>query len=514
MVVNWDFLQPFVWLYPLFYFGVCLFIVKSTGFHIPVNDFWMSFLNARFLDIKKPVSFYNGFFPLGYAVFLRIFSFGRSLYAPFIYNLAFGAASLYGVAYLGSTVLEPHWVLLLIVVLSLAPKFFRYTCTPGADTGMSAFTVIGAAVLLEGAVSGQSATGFVFILGGALLGFASLWRYHGLVLAAGFITGAALFSGNPVLTLAASSAGFIAIYSVQIIFNLLSGRRPFETSQSFQVYIMMYGVDWLETSSMKVPGSIMEVVFSSPGRFIKTFMRSFLEVSPLLLPSLLCIIFFDDDFSVRMSASIGVAMLIYLLVAAMGRSFSDRAEIPVLPFVAFQIILFFRFILERLDGAATGNDALVLAAAIMAAAVFIFAIRSFKTNIHIVRQWKRVHGIFVAVESILKKEGVKSSDQVFTTGIDLYFPGLYPHYIFNRTGGYGRDSTYMFEAKYPEIKAGMVKELIDQCESRGITHIILASDCRTVSEEFGDLYEGNLISDRLEKAGAVFPFKLYRIEKP
>ena len=170
-------LHYLVWIYPLVYFCICYALASSAGFFISLSDFWSSFVSYRYMDIRKPASFYNGFFPLGYAVLLRTLSFGRPLYAPFIYNALFGTVCLYGIVFLGMKTMDSHWVLVAILGLSLFPKFFKYAITPGTDIGLTAFTTSGAVVLLLSAVMGQAGAGSIwtFFFGGARLGLAARW---------------------------------------------------------------------------------------------------------------------------------------------------------------------------------------------------------------------------------------------------------------------------------------------------------------------------------------------------
>lgn len=466
------------------------------------------------MDIRKPVSFYNGFFPFGYAALLRMLSFGRPLYAPFIYNALFGTVCLYGIIFLGALTMDPHWVLLAIMGLSLFPKFFRYALTPGTDIGMTAFTMSGATLLLWNMVMEQSGAGSAFSLffGGVLLGFAALWRYHGSVLALAFIIGTTIFSVSPAWTFFIASAGFLTVYSSQMAFNVLSGHGPLESAQSFQIHIMMYGVDWHKTSSVKVPLSMIEVILGSPGRFIKNYIPSFLEVAPLLLPSLLCVFLLDDNVVVRLNGAIGISAFIYLVVAAMGRSHSERAEIPLLPVIAYQVALLLKLLTERLFEVADGDVQTVIPVLVaVAAAAFLYIYKTLRANQLSVRQWRRINMVFRDVETILIKDGMKTPDQLFSTAHSLYFPSLYPYYPFHRVGGYGRDSTYKFNDEYPEMNAGTIDELVTDCRGRGITHVVLTPNCDGISTELGDLYDEKMTTGRLLQIGSVYPFKIYRV---
>ena len=61
--------------YLLIYGVFSLLIGLYINFHVSVNDFWGNLYMAEHLDITNLESFYNGFYPLGYAVYLKIFSF-------------------------------------------------------------------------------------------------------------------------------------------------------------------------------------------------------------------------------------------------------------------------------------------------------------------------------------------------------------------------------------------------------------------------------------------------------
>ena len=89
-------------IYLLIYGLFCLFVGFLTNFHVYSNDFWGNLFMAEHLDISQPESFYNGFFPLGYAVYLRLFSFGDSIISGYLTNILLGLVMLGSIAYLGS----------------------------------------------------------------------------------------------------------------------------------------------------------------------------------------------------------------------------------------------------------------------------------------------------------------------------------------------------------------------------------------------------------------------------
>lgn len=514
MTGSVNFLTAVIWIYPLFFAAACYAVVKYTDFYVSQSDFWGNYYMSRRLDFKNPATFHNGFYPLGYPLFLRIFSFGRPLTLPFIYNILFGVVVLYAVAFISFASMERLWVLMCVVTLSLMPKFFEYATRPGPDKGMVAFSAAGASLLLTVTVIGDGASNSAFwiFISGILFGFGALWRYHGMVFAFGFIFAAAIFSDSPAWTFLLPIAGFFLVYSVQMIVNVLSGHGLFETCQSFHVHNMTHGVDWDHIFSLDIPKTIRAVISASPEKFFSAYLFSLAEMAPYLLPSLLCTVFLKDPVLVKMGAVAGVAFLFYIPVVSMGRKDIDRAELPLLPFVTWQVYLLASFafmqisrMLESQTVEAAGG--LLILAALAATYAFSWLNR----HLSMAKNRKRVGAIFRSIEELLDKEGVKSTDQVFSTAAELYFRNKPPYFTFHRfSGGWSRFNLYGFNEEYP-IPGCEVEALLDFCESRGITHVILTSNCNMFAPQLDKVYNGKLKPARLEMIAHLRSFKLYRI---
>ena len=121
-----------------------------TNFHTPLNDFWGNQHLAQRLDARDPGTFYDGFFPIGYTLLLRVLShFGYPACSALGINVVltwFLAFSLLGVLRLHGLEILPSLIVAGLVLLF--PQVFQCLYTPGADSGAMVFFTIGSYALL------------------------------------------------------------------------------------------------------------------------------------------------------------------------------------------------------------------------------------------------------------------------------------------------------------------------------------------------------------------------------
>ena len=121
-----------------------------TDFHTPLNDFWGNYDLSQRLDPRHLDTFYDGFFPAGYTVLLRLLPrFGYpplsalGINAVLTWLLAF---SMLGVFRLRGLGILPS--LTAAILVFLFPQVFDYLYTPGADSGAMVFFTVGTYALL------------------------------------------------------------------------------------------------------------------------------------------------------------------------------------------------------------------------------------------------------------------------------------------------------------------------------------------------------------------------------
>jgi len=503
-------------IYLVIYGLICLFVGFLTNFHVYSNDFWGNLFMAEHLDISQPESFYNGFFPLGYAVYLRLFSFGDSIISGYLTNILLGLVMLGSIAYLGSVTVGPKWALFSTIILSILPKIFPYITIPGPDIGTAAFITLGGVLLICSTFESDSKRSMKLVVcGGILCGLAAMWRYHGLVLGLSLILSTSIFSRRPLYSLVLGLVGFFFIYSIQIFFNVLSGHGLFETSTAFNVYKLIYDINWHKVSSLKdvVPTSILGVILFSTRKFLLKYQFSIQKYLPLFIPSLSGIFLLKERKLIEISMVISQVSFLYIIVVVMGDS--SRVIIPLLPLIVYQIIVMSKFIYEsaldmlknsrRLEIVSTFTI-LIIVVGILSSSFLHFDFESIKVR-------KTRNHVYRAIQERLIEDGdgrLTNSRQVFTTDFDLYFPDL-KFYRPITNGGWGRYSLFGFNEENPELSTRNIDEFIKDCYTHNIVYIVLSPNFGFGSDELSKLYYEELELKQFEMKSKIGLFKIYKV---
>ena len=108
-----------------------------TNLHTPLNDFWGNHTLSQRLDARDVSTFYDGFYPVGYTVLLRVLPhFAYPPLSALLLNVVLSwllAFSILGVSRLRGLGILPG--LTIASLVSLFPQIFNCLNTPGADSG-------------------------------------------------------------------------------------------------------------------------------------------------------------------------------------------------------------------------------------------------------------------------------------------------------------------------------------------------------------------------------------------
>lgn len=499
-----------IWIYVLAYTFLLVLGYVRTGFHVAHNDFWGNYYQAEHLDFSNPKTLYDGFFPIGYPVLLRYGPFDDPVGAAFALNAgaALVLAGLVGIFAL--TLLPGPWALATVVTLTLVPQLFAYTLAPVSDLPMTMLAFFAAAILFVGTTAKTSSRALrvaAWAVAGLVFGIAGLLRQHALVLAAGFGLGAVVLRKSlwPLLVTGLVCA---LAYTPQIVINLQSGHGAFETYQYINVYKMVHDVRLYDVPADLPPG-IGAIIRDAPGLFAFRWLTHFAEMLPLLVPAALCAFFARTAAFRKLGILVLIAGLPYAAAVALG--WSERAVLPLLPWTVITLACAFREVYNRL--AARGHhgrdDArlLVNTGAIAGLLVLVaFAAR----DTRLVRAFEIQHREYVAIEQVLREDGVVHPKQVFTTDPTLYLPNTPPyHTYFN--GGWLRFSLYQYAERYPNLDTASVTELAADARREGVTHLVLTPAGKNLSFALDELYrDPNEFSATFLYLGAIDGYHLYR----
>lgn len=503
-----------IWAYVLVYTALLVAGFVRTGFHVGHNDFWGNYYQATQLDWSIPETLYDGFFPIGYPLYLRYGPFDDPIGAAFSLN-AGAALVLLGLAGVYTLTLTPGpWAVASVVTLSLVPRLFAYAIAPTSDLIMTTLTFVGAASLAYGSITESITPGrryLAWIAAGVLFGMAALLRQHGLVLAAGFLLGAGIVRRS-LIPLIVPGAICALLYVPQIWINLNAGHSPFETYQHINIYKMIHRVRLYDVPA-DLPASPLAIIADAPAAFLSEWLKHFASMLPLLLPAALCALLARPRVIGKLGAIVVIAGVPYCAAVALG--WSARAPLPLIPWTVITAACLAWEIDRRLceRGARGRDDARLLrrTSAILLALVLVsFAMR----DLRLVRAYGRQHDRYVAVERALRDDGVVHPKQVFTTDPTLYLPNTPPyHAYFN--GGWLRFSLYEYEERYPNLDLSSVTALARDARREGVTHLALTRAGANLSFALDHLYrhpqahQGDFFY-----MGRVGPYRLYRRREP
>lgn len=283
-----------------------------SSFAILSSDTFPLLVQAELL-LHDREALYNGFFPIGYPIVLRmLLAFGRGqidvtgvvlhvvvayFYLKAVWDLASGLCG------------QTAFAWFTVVAIALLPAVLRAIFTVTPDFGFIVLVVSGFAMLQK---QKHSAAGWLF-------GTALLLRMHGLALAVAVLV-AVLVITRDLRSVGRISIGIVACLLVHMLVQVAAGHPPFESAQVLNVYKLMYGVNWSEMPT--ISSSVWELISNDPAHFGRQYWAELLREWHLPVIFLLGL----TDRRLRVMS---VASLLFVLVVAVGGSV--RGSLAVQP---------------------------------------------------------------------------------------------------------------------------------------------------------------------------------------
>lgn len=480
-----------------------------TNFFPALNDFWPLFFQASQLDPNDLGTFKNGFFPPGYALFLRALGGDAVLARAFWANVLFTCATTIGTFAFVRRFATTNAALLAAALTAAHPTIFSLGLTTGPDAGCILLSAGGFFLMVAGAQAERSSRSlFLCVAAGACFGLSALLRYHGLVFGfAAVASGLLMFRRSSLLAAAWGPAAVVGLFAA---LSLLPGLSPqLARAQAFVVWEGIYPINWYHVP-MDVPPSVAAVIRSNPEAFWRTysaFSRSMLWV--LAAPALGAIAL---DVPRRRIARTALLLIVpYLAVVNIGTS--PRGVGPVVPIaMACTALLLDGLAVRWFTGVArrTAFAAAVAAALILVGARWMDANRAFVQASIAGYEWRR------SVELALRSHGVKSPLQVygdagfhFVTVKGPAWHAYFPH----ANGGWPRFDLYKLDRLLPELSTCSLDAFVRDCRRRGITHVVLSGTAGFLLPALGDLYYGRLADGGMELVEDVAGMKIFRVSR-
>jgi len=471
--------------------GVTLLSGVYTNFHVAGNDFWGVLYYGRHITLDHSESLYNGFFPIGYAFLIGQFPFSYTIQLAYLTN-----ALLTGlfVASVSSLALASRSIPAMIFTLAasvLTPVVFAYSNTVGPDIGAAAFSAFAVYLMWKHELSGEraaAATGRPILIGIAL-GLAVLWRTHAVVMALSSLLVAFWLLGfQPRRSSLSMLVSFLAVVSAQIAANLLAGHGVFETAQGFNIYKLLYGVNWTyPPAPAEIAGfSLIEVLREEPRRVIEAYLPPFWSLAGYAWPGLACGLIAPRGPLRKFGLFSALVTLLYAAPLALGDS--PRAALTIMGLFIPSLGLILAALRARLQLRSGGVAWLpaALTAGFLVLSVFPFY-RWIVQDREFLQGNRAQNRVFRSIEQVLLARGVTSAVRVYADKYELYFPHILP-YQARQIGGWSIEWLWGYQAEFPVLPNDTWESFRRASRVQGIEYLILSPQARHQGEFFGSIY--------------------------
>ncbi len=474
-------------------FGITLLAGIYMDFHVSGNDFWSPLYYGRHITWEQRESFYNGFYPIGYAWLIGQFPYTYVVPLAYLLNAILTGllvASIAGLASAYGSSLITGFTLIFAMAI---PPLFEYANTVGADIGSAAFTALAVYLLWCDRLAGVRANHSVMKMagGGASLGLAVLYRNHAIVssiliaLVYFFVAGI-----KPIRYWLIMMGVFFGVVSLQLIANLISGHGLFETAQVFNVYKLFYGMDWANPPPPEViqDFSITSLFLEDPNHFLQTIFPWFRFLAALAWPGLGCtLIAQKKSAAARFGLFAAAVIILYAIPLSLGDSLRAQLNILSLYLTTLGILIF--LLLERVRTIPVqwkGLSSLLVTLVVIAGGYQL--IQWSRLDQAFLQKNRAEHTIFESVEQILMQRGMSSSDQVFSDRLDFYLPNQ-PPYLTRQIEGFYANWMWGYNQEYESLPHETWTEFAEACRQQGIDYLVLSPNSALRGFFFPQIYE-------------------------
>ncbi len=395
---------------PIAYSTLLVAAAVASRFAVLSNDAFPLRWQAEHLSLKNPESFYNGFFPIGYPILLRLVSFTHEPLAvlEILQALTAGLFALFAIWFFARY--SGRLGMLIALTLTLFyPSVIRAVLSATPD-----FAVALAALLAFYAIAKRS-----YGIAGLALGIGSLFRTHMLALIVAVILALILYERDgrlmKLLRLCLTTIPFVLL---QGFFQVWSGHDFFETSQAINVYRMMYGIDWSHPPT-NLNAGVVSLIAHDPMRFASAYLGNLWSSAFAIIP-ILGVLIWQVRSKNRPTSLLVIltASLIYLLIVTIG--YSPRAVVLVWPVVVLAITMILQYAL-RLNSPTMLRAAPLrwMVAGLLLVAIFA-TIEIFLGANHAAARVSE----YTRIEDALNVRTPEEAQRIYTDDFGLYFPHL------------------------------------------------------------------------------------------
>jgi hypothetical protein len=443
---------------PIVYSALLLTAAILSRFAILSNDSFPLGWQAEHLSISDPASFYNGFFPIGYALLLRVAGvFGDPYLLLEVLQIVLAIFYIKKLWAFTRSFIVFAAAIIAIPLVAFSPQVIFAACSAVPDFFAALFAVFAYVEIIKNERRSD-------VFAGLYLGLGVLFREHVLVLLIAVTIALILVQRRAGLRRSLTILGIaILFFGVQGIVQRWSGHGFFENDQAFNLWKSMHGIDWTNPPTDFHSG-LFQIILSEPQLFLQTYVGLFVNALYLIIP-LLLFLFVQNRTSKGLYPKnlevLAIAALLYLLVTTAGGSArSDMLVLPIVVVCIFKLIqdVGGRRIFSRIHWAFTCSVALVLVA---------FTIMVFGA----LRAAKRVNE-YDELQHTLGIQSVAQARTIFTDDFALSFPSLV-NAIPRTSGGWGEIGLPEYLHANPHIPDTSANVVYSALKENGIQYIVI-----------------------------------------
>ena len=395
-----------IWAYP----ALLLIMAAVSHFAILSNDSFPLQWQAEHLSLHDPASFFNGFFPIGYPLLLRITDlFGNPYTLLEIFQILLAGLYLKKVwAFIqplfGSTI-SP----IATVFIVFSPQLIRAELSAVPDFFAALFVLFAIVKIVEGGRHLDR-------IAGVYLGLGLLFRAHVLAFIVGISIALIIVEWRAGLRRTADiCVAAIPFLIVQGLIQVWSGHDFFENLQAFNVWKAMHGVDWANPPS-HFSATIFQVITAEPSLFLHTYVSLLASAFYLIIPLFIFLVIAVWKGERRDPlVPLSLAALFYLLIIVIGGS--PRSVLLVMPIVITSVFAIIRFVLQNDLLTESRNRIAIILSVVLA---LIASVAMLFGAIHAAQRVATYNDLQQALHISLPEQ----VNAVYSDDFALYFPAL------------------------------------------------------------------------------------------
>lgn len=479
------------WKYLLFIFSFV--VILGSGYlsrwDASLIDFWGIWFYGTNLDVYDARSLFNGFFPIGYAIILRLVTTHYVVLGAYVIN-AFAFYCLVRVSYYFARMYNKTSIAAVVVMVScLFPDLILSATAIGPDLLTAALVSLSTVFLWKCIVEsgrGSDVPKLNCVCSGLFLGLSVLVRQHSVIFLPIFLLVYLLIANANLKRILLFSAVALSVIMINVIVNVFAGHSPLETAQNFNVYKLIYGVDVYNPPS-SVPDSILRMILSAPKMFFINYTKCLSAIIPLGIPALIGYIMLECKHKRTICKMSALCIVLYALPVSLGGS--PRAWIALTVFIMTPLSLVLSDLVEkwRNRSVAPVKDYYVstLTTSFIVFVLFVNLIKPIVGQITL----RRTHmAEYDFIRDVLYKNKLNDSQEVFTDDFGLYFDHS-KSVLPRRNGSWLRFSTWKYANMYPQYGLSSINLIHQSFRSSGVKFLVLSSNCKTLSPALEEVYQ-------------------------